>query len=138
MRWNLGDRPVDGLIGLIEDHGGAVVTLPEAWGFDGLAGWANGRPVLVLNEAIPPDRLRLNAAHELGHLVMKSTGVAKQDEQFAFRFAASFLVPPEAARRELGTRRRGSGSDRTRPSQAALGPKYAGLDPPRARSRDHR
>ena len=107
MRWNLGDRPVDGLIGLIEDHGGAVVTLPEAWGFDGLAGWANGRPVLVLNEAIPPDRLRLNAAHELGHLVMKSTGVAKQDEQFAFRFAASFLVPPEAARRELGTRRRG-------------------------------
>ena len=106
MRWNLGDRPVDSLIDLIEEHGGAVVALTEEWGFDGLSGWANRTPVLVLNEAIPPDRLRLNAAHEIGHLVMKSTGDAKQDEQFAFRFAASFLVPPEAARQELGAHRR--------------------------------
>lgn len=107
MRWNLGDRPVDGLITLIEEHGVAVVSLPEALGFDGLSGWANDTPVLVLNRGMPPDRLRLNAAHELGHLVMERTGDAKQDEQFAFRFAASFLVPPDAARRELGTRRRG-------------------------------
>ena len=107
MRWNLGYRPVDSLINLIEEHGGAVVVLPEAWGFDGLSGWANEAPVLVLNAAMPPDRLRLNAAHELGHLVMQDTGDAKQDEQFAFRFAASFLVPSEAARHELGTHRRG-------------------------------
>ena len=106
MRWNLGYRPVDGLIELIEDRGGAVVALREAWGFDGLSGWANGTPVLVLNAAMPPDRLRLNAAHEIGHLVMKLTGDTKQVERFAFRFAASFLVPPEAARHELGTYRR--------------------------------
>ena len=107
MCWNLGYRPVDSLIDLIEEHGGAVVALPETWGFDGLSGWANGTPVLVLNAAMPPDRLRLNAAHEIGHLVMQSTGDAQQDEQFAFRFAASFLVPPEAARHELGTHRCG-------------------------------
>ncbi len=106
MRWNLGDRPVDNLIGLIEERGGAVLTWPEAWGFDGLSGWAGSTPVLVLDAQAPPDRLRFNAAHELGHLVMKSSGDAKQDERFAHRFAASFLVPAEAARRELGVRRR--------------------------------
>ena len=107
MRWNLGDRPVDSLVEQIEEHGCAVVTWPEEWGFDGLSGRANQTPVLVLNEAAPADRLRFNAAHELGHLVMASTGDAKRDEAFAHRFAASFLVPAEAARRELGPRRRG-------------------------------
>ena len=111
MSWNLGDRPVDSLITLIEDHGTAVLAWPEEWGFDGLSGWANQTPVLVLNAAVPPDRLRLNAAHELGHLVMESTGDAQQDEEFAFRFAASFLVPAEAARRELGPQRRGLSLD---------------------------
>ena len=107
MRWNLGDRPVDNLVGLIEERGGAVLTWPEAWAFDGIspAGRAS-TPVLVLNAQAPPDRRRFNAAHELGHLVMKSSGDEKQDERFAHRFAASFLVPAEAARRELGAHRR--------------------------------
>ncbi len=107
LRWDLGDRPVDSLIERIEEHGCAVVVWPEEWGFDGLSGWANQTPVLVLNQSVPPDRLRFNAAHELGHLVMKRTEDGKKDEQFAHRFAASFLVPAEAARRELGERRRG-------------------------------
>ena len=107
MRWNLGDRPLDSLVDLVEEHGGAVVPLPDAQGFDGLSGWANRMPVLVLNAAMPPDRTRLSAAHELGHLMMAGSGDASKDEQFAFRFAASLLVPPEAARRELGARRRG-------------------------------
>ena len=107
MCWNLSDRPVNSLIELIEHHGIAVLAWHEEWGFDGLSGWAKEMPVLVLNASVPPDRLRLNAAHEIGHLVMDSTGDAKQDEQFAFRFAASFLVPGEAARQELGTHRRG-------------------------------
>ena len=111
MRWNLGDRPVDSLIEQLEEHGCAVVTWPEAWGFDGLSGWANQTPVLVLNEAPPADRLRFNAAHELGHLVMKRTEDEKTAEAFAHRFAAAFLVPAEAARRELGPLRRGLALD---------------------------
>ena len=106
LHWGLGDRPIDSLITQIEDRGAAVLTWAEEWGFDGLSGWANQMPVLVLNNAVPVDRLRLNAAHEIGHLVMESTGDAKQDEQFAFRFAASFLVPAEAAKHELGMHRR--------------------------------
>ena len=111
MRWDLGDRPVDSLIERIEEHGCAVITWPEQWGFDALSGRANQTPVLVLNQTVPPDRLRFNAAHELGHLVMNSTGEEKTDERFAHRFAAAFLVPAEAARRELGQRRRGLALD---------------------------
>ena len=111
MRWNLGDRPVDSLIEQLEEHGCAVVSWAEEWGFDGLSGWANQTPVLVLNQAAPADRLRFNAAHEIGHLVMKSTDDEKTDEAFAHRFAAAFLVPAEAARRELGPLRRGLALD---------------------------
>ena len=106
MRWDLGYRPIGRLIELIEENGCAVIVWPDKWGFDGLSGWANRTPVLVLNKAVPSDRLRLNAAHEIGHLTLKSIGDAKQDEKFAFRFAAAFLVPAEAARDELGTHRR--------------------------------
>ena len=106
MRWGLDYRPVNSLIELTEEHGVAVLGWPEEWGFDGLSGWANRTPVIVLNRAVPPDRLRLNVAHELGHLVTKSTGDATRDEKFAFRFAASFLVPAESARHELGFHRR--------------------------------
>ena len=133
MRWNLGDRPVDSLVEQIEEHGCAVVTWPEEWGFDGLSGRANQTPVLVLNEAAPADRLRFNAAHELGHLVMTSTGDAKRDEAFAHRFAASFLVPRGSG--PAGTRPVAPGAHhgRTGPPQAALGTEHAGLDSSRTR-----
>ena len=105
LRWGLGDRPLDNLTGLLEDHGAAVVAWREQREFDGLSGWAGHTPVLVLNDGFPADRIRFNAAHEIGHLVMASTDSPKKDETFAHRFAASFLVPAEAARSELGSTR---------------------------------
>lgn len=107
MRWDLGERPIDGLVALIERRGGLVLAWEQEWGFDALSGWAGRSPVLVLNAAVPPDRLRFNVAHELGHLVMASTDDPKEDERYAMRFAAAFLVPAEAARHELGNHRRG-------------------------------
>ncbi len=107
MRWDLGERPIDGLVELIERRGGLVLGWEQEWGFDALSGWAGRSPILVLNAAVPPDRLRFNVAHEIGHLVMASTGDPKEDERFAMRFAAAFLVPAEAARHELGNHRRG-------------------------------
>ena len=107
MRWGLEYRPVSSLVETVEAHGGIVLMWQAPREFDGLSGWANRTPVMVLNGAAPPDRRRLSAAHELGHLVMRASGDAKQDEQFAFRFAAAFLVPADAARHEIGTHRRG-------------------------------
>ena len=120
MHWSLGDRPIDGLLELIEERGGSIIGWHQEWGFDALSGWAGRSPILVLNTAVPPDRQRFNAAHELGHLVMEQTGDAKMDELFAHRFAAAFLVPAEAARRELGTHRRGlDGVSACRPGSGA-------------------
>lgn len=105
IRWDLGYRPITGLIEMLEVRGGAIVVEHKESGFDGLSGWADQTPVLVLNTSMPPDRIRFSAAHEIGHLVMVRTGDDKQDENFANRFAASFLVPADAARNELGTHR---------------------------------
>ncbi len=106
-RWRLDGAPVPRLVERAEDEGARIVGLEPVESFDGLSGWAGPRvPVIVLNEAMPPDRLRLNLAHEMGHLVCAFPGATpKNEEAFAFRFAAAFLVPAAAARAELGERR---------------------------------
>jgi Zn-dependent peptidase ImmA (M78 family) len=106
-RWHLDGAPVPRLVERAEDEGARIVALEPVESFDGLSGWAGPRvPVIVLNEAMPPDRLRLNLAHEIGHLVCAFPGATpKHEEAFAFRFAAAFLVPAAAARAELGERR---------------------------------
>ena len=138
MRWDLGYSPVNSLVELTEHHGVAIVSWPEQWGFDGLSGWANRMPVIVLNQTVPSDRLRFNIAHELGHLIMKSTDDSKKDEQFANRFAASFLVPSEVARHELGTHRRRLAPDELGLLKQRWGFKYAGLGSSSSRSQHHR
>lgn len=106
-RWHLDGAPVPHLVERAEDEGARIVGLEPVESFDGLSGWAGPHvPVIVLNEVMPPDRLRLNLAHELGHLVCAFPGATpKNEEAFAFRFAAAFLVPAAAARAELGERR---------------------------------
>jgi hypothetical protein len=53
------------------------------------------------------DRKRFTLAHELGHLVMETDPIvsAREEERLANRFAAAFLVPRDAAVRELGPKR---------------------------------
>jgi Zn-dependent peptidase ImmA (M78 family)/DNA-binding XRE family transcriptional regulator len=109
QHWGLGDQPVHSVVGRIEDAGGVVIPWEgEEEGFDGLAGWVNdARPLMVLSMRSQADRLRFSAAHELGHLLMDTSGLPDKDqEKLAHRFAAALLVPASAARRELGERRR--------------------------------
>ena len=107
--WKLDLAPIDNMIQTIEDRGGIVVTHPATAGrFDGLAGWVNDKlPIIVSNSSISNDRFRYNLAHELGHLVIDMSAKAvKEAEQYAHRFAASFLVPAKVAYEELGPQRR--------------------------------
>lgn len=106
-RWGLDGLPVESVTQLVEDKGGVVLQWSEDR-FDGLSGWADERiPVMVCNGDVPDDRWRYNLAHELGYLMMDCTVAApKEDESFAHRFAAAFLVPADVAVRELGSRRR--------------------------------
>jgi len=106
--WQLDNQPVDNLFQRIEDHGGIVVQWVEnSEHFDGLSGWGNGvKPIVVINQEVRTDRRRFNLAHELGHLLMDTTGLTEQEEEkLAQRFAAAFLVPADTARHELGNQR---------------------------------
>lgn len=110
--WGLGDAPIESVTQAAEDHGCIVVGWQAAPdGFDGLSGWAQTgderAPVAIVNLGVPDDRRRFNLAHELGHLTLIVNGADdKTQERFAHRFASTFLVPPAAAKRELGMRRR--------------------------------
>ena len=111
--WGLGDAPIESVTQTAEDHGCIVVGWRDATaGFDGLSGWTtigeDRAPTALVNLGVSDDRRRFNLAHELGHmsLQMDNDVDEKTTEQFAHRFASAFLVPAEAARRELGTHRK--------------------------------
>jgi Zn-dependent peptidase ImmA (M78 family)/transcriptional regulator with XRE-family HTH domain len=125
--WHVGDAPIESVAGTIEDAGGIVVETdgPADVGgdaadtaFDGMAGWVDGlTPIIVVGAAVPDDARRVHLACELGRLALgrlKLGGLklkeTKSDSpamaRLVQRFAAAFLVPADAARRELGDRRR--------------------------------
>lgn len=105
--WGLGEGPISGLVETLEERGAVVLAWPETEKFDGLAGWANDdTPVVVVNAIRPPDRVRFDAAHELGHLVIDCSNPETDQEALAHRFAGALLVPRAAAVQELGKHRR--------------------------------
>jgi Zn-dependent peptidase ImmA (M78 family) len=63
--------------------------------------WVDDLPVMLVNERIPTDRLRLTIAHELGHLCLHSLEITSTMEDEANSFAAEFLMPTEAIRSQL-------------------------------------
>jgi Zn-dependent peptidase ImmA (M78 family)/transcriptional regulator with XRE-family HTH domain len=106
--WQIANQPVDNLFQRVEDHGGVVVQwIEDSEHFDGLSGWGNGvKPIIVINNDRRADRKRFNLAHELGHLLMDTSGLTEpEQEKLAQRFAAAFLVPADTARHELGNQR---------------------------------
>jgi Zn-dependent peptidase ImmA (M78 family)/DNA-binding XRE family transcriptional regulator len=99
-RWKLGDGPVAHVVRHIELHG--VVVTRYLVGTDRLDAFSAPfaeRPIIVLGDDKGRfDRSRLDAAHELGHLVMHpdpQPGDRTLENQ-AQRFAAAFLMPKEA------------------------------------------
>ena len=90
-----------------------VLVLPEAGPMDACSFELHeGQPAIVASRTLPGsggdclgDRQRLLLAHELGHFVLGDDSSADDGEAVAHRFAAAFLVPAGAARRELGEAR---------------------------------
>ena len=115
--WHVGDAPIESVAGTIEDAGGIVVETdgPADVGdgaadtaFDGMAGWVDGStPIIVVGAAVPDDARRVHLACELGRLALDAIkSDAPTMARVVKRFATAFLVPADAARRELGERRR--------------------------------
>ena len=114
--WELGEGPVADVLLVLENAG--VVVVKEEVGsvrLDGLSGWsaADGRPyVLIARDRDTCVRCRMQAARELGHLVLhrgvdpkamyKSADLRELESQ-AFDFAAAFLMPAESFAAEVST-----------------------------------
>jgi Zn-dependent peptidase ImmA (M78 family) len=98
------------MIALLERHGVRVFSLSdECREVDGYSFWHEGTPYVFLNTMTSAERSRMDAAHELGHLVMHFWGgefSTRQAEDQAKRFASAFLMPVSGF---AGTARPGMG-----------------------------
>jgi Zn-dependent peptidase ImmA (M78 family)/transcriptional regulator with XRE-family HTH domain len=94
--WNLSDRPIANILGLLEKHGVRVFSLPSGdREVDAFSFYREDRAYVFLNTGKTAERLRFDLAHELGHLVLHRNSKknrSKELEQEANRFASSFLV----------------------------------------------
>lgn len=95
--WDLGESPISNMIHLLEAHGVRVFSLAEDYAeVDAFSTWANGIPFVFLNTFKTAERSRMDAAHELGHLVLHrhgATTLSRPIEEEAKRFASAFLMP---------------------------------------------
>ena len=103
--WNLGNDPIESLVGVLEDNNFKVALIEGDEKFDGLSCWANDTiPIIISKKGCFGDRQRSNLAHELGHLLM-NTEDDFDEEKAAKRFSACFLVPRDVVYKELGKHR---------------------------------
>lgn len=107
--WGLGLGPISDLLLVMENAGVIVVKEKiDAGTMDGLSNWSDidRRPyVFLATDKQTCARSRLDAAHELGHLVLHralterslyDAAAFKEIERQAFYFAGAFLLPAES------------------------------------------
>ncbi|SIS75122.1 helix-turn-helix domain-containing protein [Insolitispirillum peregrinum] len=108
-RWKLGMGPIADML-LVMENAGVCVVKEEVGSatMDGLSHWSeiDQRPyVLIASDKDACVRSRLDAAHELGHLILhrhvKEKSLVdkasfKEVERQAFLFAGAFLLPAES------------------------------------------
>ncbi len=94
--WGLGERPVPNMVHLLEAHGVRVFSLSEeARTVDAFSQWRGATPYVFLNTKKTAERSRMDAAHELGHLVLHAHGgpTGREAELEANAFGSAFLMP---------------------------------------------
>lgn len=95
--WDLQDRPIGNMVHLLEAKGVQVYWLPEENREVDAFTFRNGnRAIVVLSREKEGEHGRMDAAHELGHLLLhrQRTMGGQQVETEAGDFAAAFLLPP--------------------------------------------
>lgn len=99
--WGLGELPIRNMIELLEAHGVRVFSLTEdCIQMDAYSFWRGDIPYVMLNTMKTAERSRMDAAHELGHLVMHWRGGAtgRAGEREADSFGSAFLMPAESVK----------------------------------------
>lgn len=100
VAWDLGNHPIDDLTALLEQHRIVVASVNDKPAPTGsFSTWIGDTPWLfAAASAASPAQARLDAAHELGHLIMHTSqdiGSADAERQ-ADSFALAFLMPRRA------------------------------------------
>ena len=99
-KWGLGLGPIGNMINLLERKGIVVVPVDErCHEVDAFSLWNGRRPcVFLVMEKGSASRARMDAAHELGHLVMHVDVAAGSPEleRQANHFGSAFLMPRDA------------------------------------------
>lgn len=109
VHWNLGHDPIPDLTELLEEWGLKVLVVPlpqRVSGFTCMVQRGSDLtpvPVVVVNKNHTLERRRLTMAHELAHRVIDPELLTPvEEEKFATRFAAAFLIPRQHFTRECG------------------------------------
>lgn len=100
--WLLGEKPIPNIIHLLESRGVLVLSLAQdCRDLDAFSFKSNGRPIVLLNRMKTAERSRIDAAHELFHLVAHKEETGKEEEADADAFAGAFLMPENDLRRRI-------------------------------------
>lgn len=97
--WGLGERPIRNMVHLLEAHGVRVFSLAEdCLAMDAYSFRLGEMPYVFLNTMKSAERSRMDAAHELGHLVLHWRGEARSpaSEREADLFGSAFLMPRDS------------------------------------------
>lgn len=91
------EGPIPSVVDVLERFGIRVLENPTDLRIDGMAAKYGGSYVVVLNPTVSNDRTRLNAAHELAHVLCGDCDTdeaeTEEAEKRAFEFASVFLLP---------------------------------------------
>lgn len=100
--------PIGRLIEILENKGFLIYLCDiENDDFSGMNGTVNGRPYIIINKNMNPQRIRSTIAHELAHLLFNwpNDMTDKEVENMANAISGAFLFPVIDMKRELGVRR---------------------------------
>lgn len=93
--WGLGERRISNMVHLVEAHGVRVFSLSEeSTKVDAFSQWRGAAPYVFLNTEKTAEHSRMDAAHELGHLVLHGHGGprGRHAEHEAYAFGSAFLM----------------------------------------------
>lgn len=108
--------PVGNLTQLLENRGILVYACDiDNTAFSGMNGMVNGRPYIIFNKNMSPERIRSTIAHEMAHFIFvwPEDMEEKEVERMATAISGAFLFPEADAKRELGIRRTKISKDMT-------------------------